>query len=324
MPLPPWLDISLQVVGAFIVILILYVVTLFTLRIDSLVKKDDMKIRPRDQTMIIEGFAGPSFLYDTEFNTVNPFTDNFRKIPRSVNHSGGASFTYQFWIKVEEPNDELFKDLTILLKGDKTKYNLAYYDKGQAANTYDLRLRLPPDAYIACPSISFGSSYRQLKIRFNSNNDVMNEVLINMDIDAEPSSRKNLLSLLPLNWTLLTFVFEDNFSLMENADNGIRFSFYINDTPYWIESASSTKTFKNDFLKQNDGNLYLFPSIPTAAEFVKIGNIKYYNYAVTQDDIRATFLGGPPTYAAVKSADKKNSYKPAYISALNKVDIYNY
>lgn len=324
MPLPQWLDISLQVAVALIVILVLYMVTLFTLNIDTLVNKSDMTIKPREQTNVIEGYAGPSFLYDMEFNTVNPFTENYKKISRSANQSGGAAFTYQFWIKIEEASDEMFRNLTLLIKGDKRKYNLAYYNKGKANNTYDLRLKMPPDAYIACPSISFGSSYRQIKVRFNSNNDVMNEVIINMDAEAEPSARKNLLSLLPLNWSLLTFVFEDNYSMMENADNGIRFSFYINDIPYWIESASTTKVFKNDFLKQNDGNLYLFPSLPTAVEFMKIGNLKYYNYPLTQDDIRKTFMAGPPTFAAVKAADKRNSYKPSYISALNKVDIYNY
>lgn len=340
MGLPKWLNITLQVTAAIIIILILYIVTIYVLNIDSLVVNSGMNVKQKEITTVIDGYAGPSYLYNMEFNTINPFSDNYKRIARSLNENGGASYSYQVWIKVEDADDSLFKDLVIFLKGDKRKYNLAYYNKqgkGAAAATvttgastttaqesseYILKKQLMPSAYVACPLISFGNSYRELKIRFNTNRDVYNEILIDMKKDAEPSSRKNLLSLVPLNWTLFTFVFEDNYSFMAGGQNGIKFYLYINDSPYWIESASSTAFLRNDFLKQNDGNLYLFPDIKTTTDFVKIANLKYFNYAVQPSEIASAYAKGPPSYGASYKPDK--IVKPAYVSALNKVDIYNF
>lgn len=323
MPLPVWLDITLQCAVALIIILILYIFTLYTLNIDSLVITET-EVRPREVTTLIDGFAGPSFLYDLNFNTVNPFVENFKKMPRSTNQAGGASFTYQFWIKVEDASDDKFKDLVLFLKGDKRPVNVTYYSKDlSTSTTYTQKFKLPPDAYIACPSIAFGNSYKELKIRFNTNNDVFNEVLINMNAEGEPSSRKNLLSLLPLTWTLFTFVFQDNYSLVDNAENGIKIAFYINEVPYWVESASSIPSFRNDFFKQNDGDIYFVPNIQKATEFMKVGNFKYYNYAVQPHEIKKEFMKGPPTYQATRF-DQGNTIKPAFLSALNKMDVLNY
>lgn len=347
MELPLWLNITLQIVSALIIILILYIVTLYVLNIDAIVKNpNNTDIKPRESTTIIDGYSGPAFFAGDEFNTINHLTGNFKRITRSINQAGGVSLTYQFWVKVDEPNDALFKDVVILHKGDIRPFNLAYYLK--EGTNYSLKRKMPPSTYIACPSIMFGDSYRQLKIRFNSNNDPYNEVLIDMNKDGDASSRKNLLSLMPMTWTLLTFVFEDNYSSIDNAANGIRFTFYVNDIPYWIESSASstinskinyydckqqnkfalckptsTPIFKDDFLKQNDGNLYLFPNLKEPKDFMKIGNMKYYNYAVTPNEIAQTFQRGPPKHSATKG-NNDQSIKPSYISALNKVDMYNY
>jgi hypothetical protein len=328
MAMPTWMNIALQVVGATLVIIILYVITLVVLNIDSIVVSNTgMEIKQRESTIIADGFAGPSFFYGVEYNTINPMVENYMKISRSANAQGGISFTYQMWVKVEDANDEYFKDLIILHKGDTTKYKVAYYQAAPSAasdtQTYKLQSQLPADSYIACPQIAFGQSYRDMIVKFNSNNNIVNEINITMDADAEPSSRKNLMSLLPVNWCLLTFVFEDHYSLVEGSENGIKFTFYINEMPYWSESPTSRPSFRNDYLKQNDGNLYMFPNLDVSSEFMKIGNIKYYNYALQQNEIRNTFLAGPPKYAAVRNEGEKAATIPM-LSALNKLDVLNY
>lgn len=319
----PWLLISTQIMVALILILILYVITLSILNIDALVSTSTMQVKQREMTSLLDGWAGPAFLQELNFNTVNPFVENYRRISRSMNLSGGAQFTYQFWIKVEEASDAHFKDLVLLHKGDIKKYQIGYYSQDTANPAeYKLKVRLPSDRWISCPQIKFGESFRDIRVRFNTNNDIYNEVAITMDPEGEPSSRKNLLSLLPVNWTMLTFVFEDNYSITENAENGIRFTFYINDMPYWSESASSYPPFRNDAIKQNDGNLYLLPGAKASSEFLKMGNIKYYNYALSQQDVKAAFTQGPPTFEA--KATETKAFKPSYLSSLNKVDIYNF
>lgn len=319
----PWLLISAQILVAILLILILYVVTLSILNIDALVSTTTFQVKQRESTNLLDGYAGPALLQEIDYNTVNPFTENYRRISRSVNRSGGAQFTYQFWIKIEDASDSLYKDLILLHKGDLKQYQVGYYSTDPSnPNQYKLKVRLPADRWVSCPQIKFGDSFRDIRVRFNTNNDIYNEIAVTMNSEGEPTSRKNLLSLLPVNWTLLTFVFEDNYSVMENADNGIRFTFYVNDIPYWSESASSYPAFRNDSLKQNDGNLYMLPNAPIGAEFLKLGNVQYFNYALTHKEVKDTFAQGPPTYEA-KPTDNKN-FKPSYMTALNKIDVYNF
>lgn len=318
-----WQFAILQVVVALVVLLILYIITLAVLNIDALVSTTTLQVKQREVTTLVDGYAGPSFLQEVNFNTVNPFVENYRRINRSMNLGGGAQFTYQLWLKVENTDPNLYKDLILFHKGDKKKFQVGYYaPSAPAAASYNLKVQLPADMWVACPQVRFGNSFSDIRVRFNTNNDVYNEIAMTMDSDGEPSSRKNLLSTLPVNWTLLTFVFEDNFSLYSNAENGVKFTFYVNDVPYWSESASSFPGFRNAALKQNDGNFYMLPNANAMSEFLKVGNMKYYNYALTQSDVQNVFVKGPPTHEA-KATDSPATM-PSYITSLNKIDVNNF
>jgi hypothetical protein len=323
--LPPWLNITLQIVAALVVVVLLYILTLVILNIDALVIKSTLDINQKEKTMIVNGYAGPGYLKESNFNTINPMIENFRKIAKSVNMKGGAEFTYQFWVKIEDTNEENFKNLILILKGDKKKYKIGLYNKNSTnmMNQYLLTKTEPEDNWIACPMIKFGSSYKDIEVRFNTTKNYASKINITMNPEGDPSSRKNLLSMLPVNWTLLTFVFRDNFSSIENAENGIIFTMYVNDIAYWQTSPAINADLQNNFLKQNDGNLFIMPNATNSSEFMKMGNIMYHNYAVTQDEVRSTYLSGPPKFSA-KESEAGRSIEPSYISALNKIDIYNY
>lgn len=329
MSLPKWMNIAIQITVAIIVLLILYIITLAVLNVDSLVNRPSLELKQKEITTLVDGYATPAYYKDLHYNTINPFVRNYKRIARSANESTGASFTYQFWLKLDEPNNDILKNLVLLLKGDINKYNVGYYRNSDQsignANNFMLIKKLPADYYIACPMISFGDTYKELVVRFNTINDINKEIRISMDSEKEPSARKNLLSLLPINWTLLTFVFQDNFSFTENSENGIKFDLYINDTAYWPETSSvHPNILGNDALYQNDGDIYFLPNMPSTSEFLKMGHIRYYNYAVTSAQVKTTFLNGPPSYPASKDNNDKRAPEPAFISALNKIDIYNY
>lgn len=313
MNIPRWLNISLQVTGALFIILIIYIITLYVLNIDSIVQKTGLELRQNDTTVVIDGFAGPSYMYGLEYNTINPMVENYKRISRSINSNGGASFTYQFWMKVEDPDQVNFQNLILFLKGDNRRFNLGRY-KQEKDTKFALDKAYSPDFYVACPSISFGKTFKDFVVSFNTNNGVYKSITIDMDSQIQSVARKNLLSMLPVSWTLLTFILEDNYSVAESAENGIKLTLYVNDIPYWIES------IKGDFLKQNDGNLYFLPNAQKTPDFMKIGNFKYFNYPLSQSEIKTTHQRGPPTYPAVKKDDVLG--KPAYVSALNKVDVY--
>lgn len=326
--------IAVQVVAALIITIILYIITLVVLNIDSIVVNNSVKVKPKQHTRIINGYAPGSYLAKKSYNTINPLTDNFKKIGKSINTQGGAQFTYQFWIKIEDHNDDLFKDLIILLKGENRKYKMVQYHEKTTEdnpNNYTRVNTFDPEYLINCPLIKFGKNTRELQVYFNTSKGPVQildgkalapNVTISMNPSDDLSSRRNIMSLMPLNWTLFTFVFEENFSTAIGAENGIRFTFYFNDVPYQINKASENPFFNQNMLKQNDGNLHIFPNLENGGDFVKIANISYFNYALHDNDVKNIYKMGPPNYSAVEK-DQSNR-KPAYLSSYNKIDIYNH
>lgn len=312
------MNMVLQIVLGLIIVIIVYVVTLVVLNIDSLIVHNTHRVKPRESTLVLDGYAPISYLGYKSYNTFNPYAENFRKIGKSLNSMGGAQFTYQFWIKIEDPNDALFKDFVIFMKGDNRKYKLGLYD----SDSRQLMSQVPADYVISCPLIKFVDNYRHLRVQFNTVKSPLTSIDINMNPNTGGMSRRNALSLLPLNWYLLTFIFEDNFSYQTANENGINFKFFLNDFPYQENGASDSPALRNNTLKQNDGDLFLVPNPPEAGGFLKIGNIKYFNYALDAEEIKATYRGGPPTKNAMES--DQPAVKPPYLTAYNKIDVYNY
>lgn len=286
-----------QVVLALVVVLILYVLTLNVLSTDALVAVPTYKVKPREETVIVSNKSMTSgALANTRFNTVFPFTKGkgkagtgaFARTPQSVNGTTGNQFTYQFWMKVNDVNAD-FKDKVIMLKGENKLYKLGYYDPVKLT-------RLPekdesPKHMIKCPLIKFKDSYKNLVVEFNTNNHPDVQVDINMDNTSEENKRRNLLSLLPLDWFLFTFVFEENFSVQEGAENGIRFTLYVNDIPVQTNNGSTDDILRNNFLKINDGDLFILPGFE-ASEALEIKSFSYFNYAKNDDEVRSDFESG--------------------------------
>ncbi len=318
-------ETALQLIVAAIIVITLYIITLVVLNIDALVASPIVSVKPREKIDIVDGYSNVSGLANKSFNTINQFAPNFIKIPRSINTSGGAQFTYQFWIKVVEANDDYFKNLPIIHKGDTTLYNIGLYPYVNSVtdkSSTNMLIKRGPEAFIRCPLIKFGDSWRHLVVQFNTTANPFNTINIQMNQEGGPAMRRNLLSLLPINWYLMTFTFQDNYSPVESADNGIKFTFWLNDVPYQTNSASTDLGLRNVHLKQNDGDLHLFPQpLSVNGEFLKVGDIKYYNYAVTESEIKSIFKAGPPTKPAQIS--RTDTHQPAYITAYNKLDIYN-
>lgn len=319
------IHMAIQIILAIVIIIILYVITLVILNIDSLVSNRNIVVKPKEETQIIDGWADSTSLYNLNYNTINPFASNFRKIGKSINFRGGAQFTYQFWMKLEDTNPAYFENQVILLKGDNRKYRIGLYDMQEGSSTLNRKVNeLGPDYMIKCPLIKFGKSYNEIIVEMNTNNVVSYQTSMNVNTTDDPGSKRNILSLLPLNWYLLSFVFEDDFSISESTENGIKITIYINDFPYHVQTAAADPIYlRNNVLKQNEGNLHILPTTSvTRANFIKLANIKYFNYALQPEDISKTYAMGPPNYAA--KIVSKNESKPAFLTAFNKIDIYNY
>lgn len=311
-------NMILQIVLAIIIVLILYVVTLIILDVDSIVVKTSYEVLPRETTIIADGFAAASFFTTKTYNTVNPYTNNFLKISRSLNSQGGSQFTYQFWIKIEDATDSYFRDLILILKGDNRKYITGFYNQNN-----ELQEKREAEHVIACPMIKFVDSYRRLRVQFNTRKSPFTTIDINMNPSETLMSRRNVTSLLALSkWFMFTFVFEDNFSLVNGHENGISFRFYIDDFRYQTNTPAEVSLRLNN-LQQNDGDLFMMlNSNGNNANFMKMGNIKYYNFALTDEEVKSVFNDGPPTKDITYESNAAK--KPVFLSAYNKIDVYNY
>ena len=83
---------------------------------------------------------------------------------------------------------------------------------------------------------------------------------------------------------------------------------------------SKPKVGKTSALAELPDSLIL--DLENGTDFLKIGNITYYNYALSTNDVINVFNNGPPTNSLI--VEKKDNNSAAYLSAYNKIDIYNY
>jgi hypothetical protein len=310
------LFITLQVIGGIVIVLVLYMITLLILNTDSLVVMLNNKVKQNEKIPIITGKTSIMKISGRTYNTVNPFAANFKKLGRSINDNGGAQFSYQFWMQITDTDAANFKDLVILSRGDINQYKKGLYDE----KTKNLSQGQEPDYLIKCPLIKFGDSYNNMIIEFNTSKDPSTKMEVKMD----NKTRKNLLSLSPLSWYLITYVLEDNFSYVSTSENGVKVTLYINDFPYQSVSASTNPLLKNNYLRQNDGDLYLFPNISQSKDFMQVADISYYNYALSQKHISSIFEKGPPKFEMKDDTNNNSVNQPAFLSSYNKIDIYNY
>lgn len=291
---------AMQVSIALVIVFAIYWIALLVLRRDRLVVDSRYNMTSNSRTLILNGHIDSFNLQRTVIDTLNPASISYASLPRSINRFGGAQFTYQFWMIMTDisPENVGYKD--ILIRGDVTKYNIMTADTASGSI-----LSQKEDVLIKCPRIRFDGAYNKMAVEVNTIDDP------NPDVPAI-SIKSDLFSLTPNKWVLYTVTFQDNVPV-NDFENGVVVKFYIND----LMLQSETLRLRSA-LQQNNGNLYLFPS--GAVNGCKIGNLTYYNYAVSTSDIKAVYDQGPPPLMKVASAGAKAS--PLFLTEYNKLDIY--
>lgn len=298
-----------QFAGGLVIVLVLYYLSLFVLHQDSLVKDPAVDVSSLTRTMVLSGFIEVPIITDTVYETLDPRAASFVALPRSYNRQGGAQFTYQFWLFLDDVLTTTIANTTILMRGDPVTYS--WNDaKGVVQG---------PAVAITCPSISFGSTFDEIKINFNTLDTVLNTYTTKALAPPDnPNSRRNLLGLMSSKWVLFTVVFEDNVPISEFED-GIMLRLYINDVLY--DNAS----YPGKTLRQNNGQLILFPTLDGTSGSVnkaRIGDVSYYNYAITADIVSQVFNAGPPTTRASILGKNESQGEPLYLSEYNKLGMY--
>lgn len=300
----PKMFIIIQILLGILIGYLIYVLSLIAIRADRLVIDEKYDLNGKKSVQIIDGYAETSSLHGKHFNTQSTYLSNYLPIRPSVNLKGGAQFTYSLWLNVENPEEA--KNKCIFLKGDANKYDFKVIDNvvGYPKET--------KDRIVYCPMLSFGDEPMEFVVSFNTFNKMNEELKVTRITNDNSNMRQNLLSLFTGKWVLITIVFEDNIPI-NDFENGVVLKFYINDTLYHVGKFSGG-------LKQNNGDLYLFPNdypVPNC----KVSNFTYFNYALTPIEIRgiadrgpSTKLANPPTFSFIS---------PSMMSDYNRLDIYN-
>lgn len=298
-----------QFMGGLVIVLVLYYLSLMALRQDSLVQDTNVNVRVLQRTMILSGFIEVPIITDTVYETLDPRAASFVALPRSFNRQGGAQFSYQFWLFLDDVLTSTIANTMILMRGDPKTYSW----NDSSGNV------MGPAVAIACPSISFGASFDEIKIGFNTLSQVMNTYTTKaIGEPLDPNSRRDLLGLMSSKWVLFTVVFEDNVPVSEFED-GVMLRFYVNDVLY--DHAS----YPGQTLRQNNGELILFPTLDGTSGSVnkaRIADVSYYNYAVDADSISQVFATGPPTTRASILGKDESQGEPLYLSEYNKLGLY--
>jgi hypothetical protein len=207
-----------------------------------------------------------------------------------------------------EASDESVMNKIIFLKGSNSKYNFRVTDNDTKATASKVAEHM-----VFCPMFSFGNNTRSFEIKFNTLNRYDEVFKIESYASSDTVTRNNLLEAVSNSWVHITITFEDNVPINE-FENGIMVKFYVNDVLYKIGRFQSA-------LKQNYGDLYLFPNEEPLAN-VKVSNFTYYNYVLSDMDIRKIVGSGANTSSSAVYMPPSAS-RPPTLSDYNKLDIYN-
>jgi hypothetical protein len=301
-------SIVIQVLVGLVATYLIYLVALQVMKTDKLVIDEKYDLAKKKMVRVIDGFVDAS-TRNIRYNTTMPIANNYMPIRPSVNIKGGAQFTYSFWMFKDAGADVANK--IVFLKGDDKRYNFTI------KNNYDKNAPLVEkfnEHMVFCPMLKFGADPSTFEIKFNTFAKFDETMLVERITSSDSAYRNNLISTLDNVWHMITVSFEDNIPI-NDFENGIMVKFYINDVLYKVSRFPSA-------LKQNQGDLFMFPNGESPITNVKVSNFTYYNYVLGEDEIRSLSLGGANSNPS-SSTSTSGSTKPPVLSDYNKLDIYN-
>ena len=246
-------------------------------------------VRQRERVRLFEGIMTAKSNIGKTYNTFDPTSPSYKRLPRSVNRMGGAQFSYSFWMMFERGlDDSQVAGKTIFMRGDKRHFRprvSTAEDPGVPDRDY-FADGGGMDYTIACPRVSFVTA-NQLAVDVNTDRELRTRFLVGSD-ESSVDMRKNALSLIPGHFALMTFVFEDNVGI-DSFERGIRMKFYLNDRLYHTSTSPGA-------LRQNTGPLHLFldaePDGNEGLDRCKVADLTYYNYALEDRDVAAAYGRG--------------------------------
>lgn len=308
----------------------------------------------RKETEIFNGIIDFNDIKELKYNTKNRAHEKYRDISPSINQQGGAEYTYNFWLyvdqsKIQQLKNENQKDILLFLKGEKIVYynnNINYncmYRSGDSTSTKH------PVLLTKNPLVRLSYNGKNLAVDYNNilspdsyqNNSKYNRCDGVNNNDLWWNRNKNMIGVYDIEfsnkWFMVTIVMKevaDNNNIL--TKNRAICRIYINgllvfenklETIYGSNQDIYSATFKNNnsplyinpifnmkydtpaeplaLQKKNqnlpyldmstakyDDNKYNIDNPNDISGVIKMGDLKYYNYALEADAINQLFRTG--------------------------------
>jgi hypothetical protein len=264
------------------------------------------------RTRVLDGVVNAEAYNKKTYNTTGDGAVSFLPMFRSVNRQGGAQFSYSTWVYVDRP---LTNACVLFLRGDNRPYPFqrVVVDEPGAAADFQGAASLS-DRTVVCPLVELRTD-GGLNIAFNSTTDMLHRVELSASPSKDSAVRANLPSITPQRWVLVTVVFQDNMPLAD-FENGLNVRVYINDFMY------KESRFPRTALVQNSGSFHLLPDGPPSGTGLRLSDLSYHNYALTDAQIGKLYKKGPSLHEHRVQGKKPEDVLLS--SAFNATDLYNF
>ena len=325
----------LQVIFALAIVIILFVIGFAIYNYEYLNSLRAQGVT-KEKVVIFDGVMDLSTSKDMTYNTVDPKATNYKKIGPSFNQAGGIEFTYNFWMHTSgalytgntDPSPISDNGLTtgnigtqtiLFVKGNKvpTKYmNICNTEK--------------EDIEIKCPLVKLENNGKNLTVEFNTLTSKDAVVENSPDVCSEYSNKWDIknahkLTIANINqpalldqWNMFTIVLQDTFPQDPLPyRNKVRCRIYLNaylEFDKYVDGklpkAGDYNSNEPSVLRPNQSNLIIAPTVsvgspatsvklPATQNILRLANMTYFNYAVTQEEIDSMIAAGvdqrPPT-----------------------------
>ena len=313
----------------------------------------------RKETEIFNGIIDFKEVRELKYNTKNRAHEKYKDISPSINQQGGAEYTYNFWLYVDQGRitqlkNEKNKDILLFLKGEKTiyhnndfNYNCMYKSADGTSITYhpvlltknplvrlsadgknlavDYNNILSPDSYqnnskynrcdsidnnkpwwdrnknmIGVYDIEFSSKWFMVTIvmkEIADNNNILtkNRAICRIYINGLLIFENKLETIYGSNQDIYSATFKNNNSpLYINPVFDMKYS--ANSPGRKTQAQATDKIDKNlPYLDMNTvkyDEKYNVDNPNDISGIIKMGDLKYYNYALEADAINQLFRTG--------------------------------
>lgn len=272
---------------------------------------------------------------EVKYNTADKSVLTFKDIKPSINQEGGAEYSYNFWINIDQEvlngmRDSNKKDIVLFLKGEKN----IYYNSRSNFNCANANISNNPVVLTKNPLVRLSGDGRKIAVEYNNiyNSEsyqhgtaYKNCSLISSTSDWNKRN-KNILGIYDIEFNKKWFMVSIVMKEVADSNNVLSLNrasckMYINGVKL-LDKKVETKYVNNIHsatFKNNSSPFYINPLITkdtvrdninpfnrvTTGDALKMADIKYYNYAINDDMITSLYNKGFSTDVAVTTPVNK-------------------